>query len=173
MRIRNRLADGAEEIIRHPRRTRIRQFLVGCPLIGGFVGFLAYVAAWLVSLLASPYDLGGVILVVVGMLALFGFSARSPEELVSDSVNRGMARVYAFPWIPFQLRPRFQWDAEPWRSAFIATFMFLALDSIPSTDVDLPMLVGSSLITGLAMGAILAVLKDSSSKQSWRDLLRR
>ena len=106
MRIRDRLADGAEEFIRHRRRIRVRQFLVGDPLLGGFVGLLGYGLARLVSLLSSPIDLAGVILVVVGMLALFGFSARRPEELVGDSVNRGMTRVYGFPWIPFQFRPK-------------------------------------------------------------------
>ena len=141
-------------------------------MIGGVAGLVGYSLALLVSVAPSPYDLGGIVFVVVVMLALFGFSTRRPEELLSDSVNRGMTRIYGIPWIPYQFRPRYHWDGEPWRSAFIATFMFLALDSIPSTNVDLPMLMGSSLVTGVVMGAVVAILKDCSSKDSWKGLLR-
>lgn len=171
MKIRDRLADRAEDLIRHRQRNRIVQFLVGDPFIGGIVGFLGFALAWLTSLLPSPYDLSGVIFVVVGMLALFGFGARRPEELVGDSVNRGMTRVYGMPWIPFQFRPRFQWDGEPWRSAFVATYMFVSLDSVSSVNVDLPMLMDSRIITGVLGGAVVALLKDFSSKNSWRELL--
>ena len=171
MKLRDRLADRAEDTIRHRRRNHVVFLLVGCPLIGGFAGLCGYGLALLISLAPSPYDLVGMIFVVVVMLALFGFGARRPEELVSDSVNRGMTRVYGLPWIPYQFRPRTHWDGEPWRSALIAAFMFLALDSISSTNVDLPLLMGSRLATGVVIGAVVALLKHCSSKETWRNLL--
>ena len=51
MRIRDRLADRAEDLIRHRQRNRIVQFLVGDP---GVAGFLGYALAWPTSLLPSP-----------------------------------------------------------------------------------------------------------------------
>ena len=105
MKLRNRLADGAEELIRHRRRIQIRQFLVGDPLIGAFVGVLSWGLAQLVSLLDTPYDIVSTIVVVVVMLAFSGFATGRLDEPVGDLANRGMTRVYGLPWIPFQFRP--------------------------------------------------------------------
>ena len=51
MRIRDRLADRAEDLIRHRQRNRVVQFLVGDPGVAGFPG---YALAWPTSLLPSP-----------------------------------------------------------------------------------------------------------------------
>ena len=171
MRLMNRLADGAEDFLRHRRRVQIRQFIVGDPLIGGLVGILACGLANLISLLAIPYDVVVTILVLVAMLALTGLATKRMDEPVGDLHNRGMTRVYGWPWIPFQLRNRLSWDWEPWRSAFLVAFVYLALDGIVSTDAGLPMLVDSSIITGVVLGAGVALLKELTSRDSWRNLI--
>ena len=171
MRLRERLADRAEELVRHPRRVRIRQFLFGDPLVGGAVGILSWGLARLVHFPNPPFDLVLMILVIVGVLTLSGLGTRRLEEPVGDLTNRGMTRVYGLPWVPFQLRTRLYWDWEPWRSSFIVTFMHVALDGISSTNVGLPMIVDSSLITGVVMGAVVALVRDLLSRDSWTNPL--
>lgn len=158
MRLRERLADTTEELIRHPRRMRIRQFLFGDPLIGGTVGVLTWALAQIISYFPSVYDSVAMIVVVVVAINLTGFGNRRLDEPVGDLANRGMARVYGLPWIPFQFRHRLSSDWEPWRTSFLATFLYMAVDATSATAMRLPMLLDSSIVMGVVLGAGVAVI---------------
>ena len=171
MKLRERLADGTEELIRHRRRTQARKVLFGDPLIGGIVGVLSWGLAQIVSYFPPTYGLIATIVAVVVVLALTGLGNRRLEEPVGDLANRGMTRVYGMPWIPFQFRQRLSWDWEPWRTAFMVTFLYLALDAILSATLELPMLLDLSIVMGLVLGSGVAIAKDLSSRDTWRNLL--
>lgn len=173
MMLSNRLADGSEATLRDLQRSQIRQFTVGDPLIGSMFGLLGFGLAWTVSKADSPYDLWAMVLVVVGMLALFDFVGKRLDEPVGDLANRALTRIFGFPWVPFQFRRSFNWNWEPWSTPFIASFLVFVLAMGPSANVEFPMLMGSGWITSIVMGAVLALVKDLSSKDSRTRLMGR
>lgn len=152
---------------------RIRQFLFGDPLIGGTVGVLTWALAQIISYFPSVYDSVAMIVVVVVAINLTGFGNRRLDEPVGDLANRGMTRVCGLPWIPFQFRRRLSSDWEPWRTSFLATFLYMAVDATSATAIRLPMLLDSSIVIGVVLGAGVAVVKDLLSRDSWQNLLER
>ena len=113
------------------------------------------------------------IVAVIVVINLTGFGSRRLDEPAGDLANRGMTRVYGLPWIPFQFRQRLSSDWEPWRTSFVVTFLYVALDATSTTAVRLPMLLDSSIVMGVVLGAGVAVVKDLLSRDSWRNLLQR
>jgi hypothetical protein len=171
MMLQSRLADGAEETVRDLQRFQIRQIIVGDPLIGGMFGLFGCGLAWTVSKVSSPYDLGLMVLLVAGMLALFDLGGKRLDEPVGDLANRGLTRVFGFPWVPFQFRRSLHWNWEPWRTPLITSFLVFVLVLGTSVDVEFPMLMGSPWITSIGLGAGLALVKDLSSRDTRKRLM--
>ncbi len=173
MNIGGRLADGTEEIIRDPRGYSIKMFLIGCPLVGGTYGLVGWLLGWSVSFFPMPFDSLATIALVAAILALTGLVTRQLDEPVGDLANRGLTRVYGAPWIPFHLRQRLTYDWEPWRTAFLVSFLYISMDGIMSPTSFLPMIPGWSIWTGVVLGSGSAILRYLLSRDFRRNWLRR
>ena len=161
-----RIVDGAESIIRNPDRAHIRHLLLGCPLNGGAIGLLAYGCTKLFSLAPGSYEQIAAILLIPVALVMFDRGSRRMREPVGDWTNRGLTRVFNFPWIPAHLRPAIDVNWEPWRTTLIVSLLLLTFPDSLSPIVSLPTTLPGQLFASVALGALIAVSRALLSKQT-------
>ena len=173
MRLRERLADGAEHIVRRPRVAQVRQLLVGYPLIGAVLGVAANGVAHLVCRTPTPVEFVIATFLVVVAPQVFDKIVKTFEEPIGDLVNRALTRVFNFPWIPFESRPRLVSDLEPHQTTVMACILLLTVANSEATSISLFIWGSSTWIPSLICGAAIMVLRGLAMKQTWDQLLLR
>ena len=170
---RDPLSDSAERNIRGRQKWTILFILLGIPLLGGLYGLFANLMIFLIGILPGPFSWvlwATTAMVVIALCDIVGERAKEP---VSDAVNHGLTRVFAFGWVPYQERRLRHWPFEPWRTAFVSTFLVMMVaNNVPdafawSLFADNPWV--SSPVTGMVAALVRFVL----IKDTWVSLLRR
>ena len=173
MKINDRIVDGAESFIRNPRQAQLKHLLLGCPLIGGIIGLIAYTGTTLFSLIPGTYEQLGTILLIPVALALFDRSGSRMREPVGDWTNRGLTRVFNFPWIPARFRPAIDINWEPWRTTLVVSVLLLTFPDSLSPIIHLPTTILWQMFTSAALGALISFVRALLSKQTLRLVFRQ
>ena len=170
----NQRAGVAEYTIRNLRLTQMIQLIIGDPFWGAITGAVAFCLALVANAAPTPFEFVIAAFMVLVSLTLFEVASRRAEEPIGDSVNRGLTRVFNFPWIPSQFRPKSNWHLEPWRMTLVMAIPFLTAINSSAFTIDSPgFLANGTWMGGLILGAILAPMVDLTREQTWRALLRR
>ena len=172
MRINERIVDQTETFIRDPRGPYLKHLLLGCPITGIVIGIMAYGVTELLSLVLGFYAQLGAILLVPMALILCDRGTRRIREPVGDWTNRGLTRVFNFPWIPNHLRPVIDVSWEPWRTAGIVSLLLLSFPESLSPIITLPTTISGQILASAALGALITFVRGLMSKETLRIVLR-
>lgn len=171
--VRDALADTAERSTRHRQRMTILQVLIGNPLMGAMYGLASNAVAWVICLTPTPVEfITAAILAAMTPMVFDHQSSRIAPD-VGDASNRGLTRVFGLPWIPSHRRPSIHWDGEPWRTTVIVMLVLATVANSGPTAGIVPVIAGSTWLTSIAAGAIVASVRGIATKQTWEGLLRR